>query len=119
MKNLDTLINANKLILYPTSILYISVVGISLAMVLQILLGISQLIIAVIISYNCYKLLNVKLKSRLKLYWALVIIDLVSLPFSGNIFDFPGMICYFILPMLIAIYFHFLIIEINTEIIKP
>ncbi|WP_284651693.1 hypothetical protein [Flavobacterium terrisoli] len=116
MKNLDFLINANKLILYPTVIAYLTIVGVTFAMMLQFLLGFTQLIIAIAITLRCYPFLTQKFKNLLKVYWLVVIFDLIAAYCSGNIFEFPGMFFTFILPMLIAFAFHLLIIKINKEI---
>ena len=116
MKDLNFLINVNKLILYPTVIAYLTIVGVTFGMILQILLGITQLIIAIAITIRCYSDLTEKLKKLLKGYWFIAIIDLTAAYCSGNIFEFPGMLFTFIFPMLIALGFHFLVIKINKEI---
>ena len=98
--------NQINLILYGVTLtLYIMFFTIFIAMMLQVVLGIYQILLALILTYKFYE----KFKKFFLTYWISTITNLILIYFITQIFktnnDFIQILIMFISPMCIATYF--------------
>jgi len=107
-----TLHKINKIFYFTTLGLYLLIY---FGMLFQIILGIVQLTIGVIILLKMKELSKEK-KRKIRLYWLLVLTDLLLI-LSNRIIDndFGNLISFFLFPMLIATYFYFLTANITSD----
>lgn len=102
----------NKIFYFTTLGLYLFVY---FGMLFQIVLGIVQITIAIILLAKMRELSKEK-KRKIKLYWLLVVITfLLILTNSAYVNDLGNFICLFLFPMLIATYFYFLTANITSD----
>jgi uncharacterized protein YqjF (DUF2071 family) len=102
----------NKIFYFTTLGLYLLVY---LGMIFQIVLGIVQITIGIILLIKMQELSKAK-KPKIIIYWILVLIAflLILINFKfGN--DLGNFICFFLFPMTIATYFYFLTANINSD----
>ncbi|WP_367891361.1 YqjF family protein [Flavobacterium pectinovorum] len=107
-----TLHKINKIFYFTTLGLYLLVY---FGMLFQIVLGIVQITIGIILLTKMKELSKEK-KRKIRLYWILVLIAFLLIPANfefGN--DFGNFICFFVFPMLVATYFYFLTANIDSD----
>jgi hypothetical protein len=102
----------NKTFIFITVGLYFTIY---LGMIFQIILGFTQIVIALILTSKIAELSKSTIR-KIKIYWILVLLStiLIYLNFNyGN--DFGNFIFLFLIPMLIATYFYYLTANINSD----
>ena len=102
----------NKIFYFTTLGLYLLVY---FGMLFQIILGIVQIAIGIILLLKIKELRKEK-QRKIQLYWILVLSDFLLIltnSFYGN--DLGNFICFFLFPMLIATYFYFLTANITSN----
>ena len=112
MKTFKTLHTTNKIFFFTTLVLYFTLY---LGMIFQIVLGVTQILLAIFLLINFSKL-NKTTKNRIKSYWIFVLISTIAMYFNhkyGN--DIGNFIFIFLIPMLIATYFYYLTANINND----
>lgn len=107
-----TLHKINKIFYFTTVGLYFLVY---LGMIFQIVLGFVQLTIGIILLVRMRELSKDK-KTKILVYWILVLIDLLLILINFNFGNnYGNFICWFLFPMAIATYFYFLTANINSD----
>ncbi len=107
-----TLHKINKIFYFTTLGLYLLVY---FGMLFQIVLGIVQITLAIILLAKMKELSKEK-KRKIQLYWLLVVTDFLLIvinSITGN--DLGNFICIFLFPMAIATYFYFLTANITSD----
>jgi len=113
MNSLNPVFQINRAIYIITLLLYLAV---SPGMAFQIILGITQLVSAIYLTKNFYKVVSNVSKTLLKTYWLLTLIVFIAMAFIRDIFSIEGIIIYFIIPMTIATLFIYIIYKYRKEI---
>lgn len=85
-------------------------------MLFQIVLGITQIITALYVTCNFYKALDNINQKRIIAYWIATTINLTLALFTSNLWNIPGAIFLFFVPMFIASLFLKLLSIITKEI---
>ncbi|MBR9914120.1 MAG: hypothetical protein GYB32_04730 [Algicola sp.] len=97
----------NLIIFSLTITAYATIIFVILGMYMQILLGITQLIMAVILLFFM-KAFTIKINKMLRVYWFAVVLTMsvISIMLSASIvkYEFLQLLFAFIIPMLIASY---------------
>lgn len=93
-----------------------------LGMLVMILLGLIQIILAIVISTLYYTTLKKQERFLLYSYWLFVFLNIVPMIiiqfYDYTIFDFPGSIPYFIIPGCIAFYFVYVTYRLNKALLN-
>lgn len=113
MNYLNPIFKINKYVYIATILLYLTVY---FGMLFQIILGITQVVTAIYITYSFYNELHEKYQKRLLLYWGVISIDLFLSLLTTKMWDIPASIILFIIPMIIATFFLKLLSKIRKEI---
>lgn len=115
MKYINIMIWINRIIFGITAILYLTIF---LGMYAQIVLGISQVLTAIILLFFIKKL-SIKNQNRLTIYWGLVIgYGLLWLAVCFYNLDDLWVVIFIFIPLSIAAYFTFILESLKTSKIK-
>ena len=120
MNSLNPVFQLNRAIYLITLLLYLAV---SPGMAFQIILGITQLVSAIYLTKNFYKLVSNSSRNLLNIYWSLTLmvfiaIGFIAMGFIRDIFSIKGIIICFITPMIIATLFIYVFYKCRNEINK-
>ena len=113
MNYLNPILKINKIVYVITLLLYITLY---FGMLFQIVLGLTQIITALFVTFNFYKALDKINQKRIVMYWIVITINLTLALFTSNLWDIPGAIFLFFVPMIIASLFLKLLSIITKEI---
>jgi hypothetical protein len=113
MNSLNPVFQINRAIYVITLLLYLAV---SPGMAFQIILGITQLVSAIYLTKNFYKIVSNSSRKLINIYWSLTLMVFIAMGFIRDIFSIKGIIICFITPMIIATLFIYLFYKCRKEI---
>lgn len=115
MNSLNPIFEINRAMYIITLLLYLACTP---GMLFQIILGIIQVVSAIYLTINFYKIASYFLRKLIVSYWLLATIILITILIHKDIFSITGIILTFVSPMLIATLFMYLIYKLRKEINK-
>jgi hypothetical protein len=113
MNSLNPVYQINRAIYIINLLLYLTIIA---GMAFQIILGITQFVSAIYLTFNFYKNVTNFARTLLKTYWLLITLTFISIAFNEKMHTNIGIIIYFIIPMIIATLFMYLFHKCRKEI---